>query len=187
MVTSPIFAACHTLISMTTDHTHHLWFPLFRWFLRHCKCRFEEWDKFNPTRPSNISWLKLLTDPGSIYTRTLLRKTSEVTVYLWKSYCSGCSFTLIPRKCAMKMTTFESSNKSVYFENGTTSHLSFSSCKLQNGSKPAPKPCTSKMAPHRTCRFPRVNSKNSSKPARSVIGMWFFTCLDYARIHLIRF
>ena len=34
----------------------------------------------------------------------------------------------------MKMATFKSSNKSVYFENGTTSHLSFSSCKQQNGS-----------------------------------------------------
>ena len=32
----------------------------------------------------------------------------------------------------MKMTTFESGNKSVYFENGTTLHLSFSSCKQQN-------------------------------------------------------
>ena len=44
----------------------------------------------------------------------------------------GCWFTQICWKCAMRTTTFESSNKSVYFENGTTLHLSFPSCKQQN-------------------------------------------------------
>ena len=56
----------------------------------------------------------------------------HIRIYLSvKSYHLGCSFTLIRWKCEMKMTTFKSGNKSVYFNNGTTSHLSFSSCKQQ--------------------------------------------------------
>ena len=43
----------------------------------------------------------------------------------------GCLFTLIRRKCAMKTAAVESGYESVYFKNGTTSHLSFSSCKQQ--------------------------------------------------------
>ena len=53
---------------------------------------------------------------------------SELTVYPSKSCRLGCSFTLIQQKRAVKTATFESSSKSVYFENGTTLHLSFSSC-----------------------------------------------------------
>ena len=47
-----------------------------------------------------------------------------------KSYRLGCSFTLIRRK-HNENGNFEFGYKSVYLENGTTSHLSFSLCKWQ--------------------------------------------------------
>ena len=98
---------------------------------------------------------------------------SEHTAYLWKNYRLGCSFTLIRRKHAMKTTTFESGNKSVYFENGTTSHLSFSSCKQQKRFETVyfEKGTTSHLS-FSSCK------QQKRQPARSVIGTWFFTCRD---------
>ena len=105
-----------------------------------------------------------------VYTRTLLKKTlSKLTAYLWKSYCFGCSFSLIQ-------------------QNQQVSNLVATACSL-------------KTAPHCACRFLCVNSKYGSKPARSIIGRWFFafSCLNHTLwsqdyrccrltcIHLIRF
>ena len=86
-----------------------------------------------------------------------------------KSYHLGCSFTLIRWKHTMKMATFESGNKSVYFENGTKLHLSFSSCKQQKLFE------TSKIRYwHVIFHMPRLTSRDSR-------------CCRLARIHLIRF
>ena len=69
---------------------------------------------------------------GGVYTRTLLRKTNQNLPFIrGKSYRLGCSFALIQQQCAMKTATFKSGSKSMYFENGTTTHLLFSVCKQQ--------------------------------------------------------
>ena len=68
---------------------------------------------------------------GDIHARTLLRKANQNLPFI----CEKLPFRLFiysnPTKTHNENGKFEPCYKSVYFENGTTSHPSFSSCKRQ--------------------------------------------------------
>ena len=128
-----------------------------------------------------FSYIKLhdfIINLGGVYTKSLLWKTdiSELTTYPWKSCRLSGSFTLIRPKRATKATTFESGNKSVYFEYGTKSHLPFSSCKLNSKSGFE----TSKL------RYRTWLSLRLAHALKQALRSRDYRCCRLARIHLIR-